>query len=707
MSSAATTTARSSRVASLGLLFPVLLCGSVLVIMVPLPAALLDLLLAANITVSVLVLLATISVRRPLEFSVFPSILLMATLSRLVLNVASTRLILSRGALDGEMAGGGVIRAFGEFVAGGQVLIGLVIFAIIIAIQFLVITKGATRISEVAARFALDGMSGRQSSIDADLNAGAITPQEAKERRAELAQYADFYGAMDGASKFVRGDAIAGLMITFINILGGLAIGVFQYGMDLRQACEVFTKLTIGDGLVTQVPAFLISLAAGLIVTRGSAASHLSDDVIGQVFRHPQALGVAACFLIGLTFTGLPVLPLLGLASLCGVFAWTLSKNEKVIPVATPAVKQSKSGSESRFDEQLTIHPLELELGFGLVSLVNNGQGGDLLDRINRLRQKLVQELGLILPSVHVRDNLRLKQFQYRIKLRDVPIADGEAYPERCMAVDAGDTTGEVQGIRGFDPAFQHPAVWIERTDREQAVEFGYRVVEPSQVLIAHLTDIIRRHSDELLSQQQVHELLQRLKAHSPRVVDDVVPSLLTVSQVHQVLINLLREQVSIRPLELILETLATHAGQSQDVSLLTELVRCGLRRNICQQYRDAKNVLRVVTLEPDLEDWLLASLGRSERGRSDDAHSLRLAPPVVDALIQTFDAELAHLTSAGYFPVILCSSPLRPGLRQLLTPVLPAVACLSLNEMTADTRVQILGRVSHHVVQGAAYAIP
>jgi flagellar biosynthesis protein FlhA len=705
MSSAATTTARSVRAAGLELLFPILLCASVLVIVAPLPAMLLDLLLAANITVSVLILLATMTVRRPLEFSVFPAILLATTLVRLVLNVASTRLILSRGAFEGELAAGGVIRAFGDFVAGGQVLIGLVIFAIIVAIQFLVITKGATRISEVAARFALDGMAGRQTSIDADLNAGAITPQEARAKREELAQYADFYGAMDGASKFVRGDAIAGLLITLINIVGGLAIGVLQYGMDIGQAYEVFTKLTIGDGLVTQVPAFLVSLAAGLIVTRGSTDSQLSTDVVTQLFRQPETLGIAACFLVGLSFTGLPAVPLLGLATLCGVLAWSNSGKQNTTQPSIAPTTAEKSHTDTKFDEQLTIHPLELELGFGLIRLVNSSQGGDLLDRVNRLRQKLVQEQGLILPSVHIRDNMRLKQFQYRIKLRDVPVAQGEAFPDRCLAVDTGDTTGTLPGIRGIDPAFGHPGIWIDPSDREQALQFGYRIVEATPVLIAHLNETIRRHGDELLSQQQVHELLQRLKAHSPRVVEDVVPNLLTVSQVHQVLMNLLREHVSIRPLETILETLAAHASKIQDSTLLTEFVRVGLRRNICQQYRDTKNVLRSVTLDPRLEDWLLADLKQTDKSPAHLKTSLRLAPPIADALTQTLDTELAALIAAGHHPVILCSSPLRPGLRQLLAPLLPSVVCLSLNEITADTRVQIQGRVSLDVVQDAAFA--
>lgn len=694
MPPAASTTARSSTTASLGLLFPVLLCASVLVIIVPLPAMLLDLLLTANITAAVLILLTTIYVRRPLEFSVFPAILLATTLSRLVLNVASTRLVLSRGAFDGELAAGGVIRAFGDFVAGGQIVIGLIVFGIILAIQFLVITKGATRISEVAARFALDGMPGRQMAIDADLNAGLITLEQARARRAEVGQQADFYGAMDGASKFVRGDAIAGLLITIINIAGGLFIGVFQHGMPIGQAAEVFTKLTIGDGLVSQIPAFLIALAAGLIVTRSSHDSDLPQDVVSQLFRHPEALAVSGCFLFGLSFTGLPPVPLLFLAAVCGVLAWSLrqSKSNDQTSSQPPA---PITRTEPRFEEQLTVHPLELEIGYGLIRLTDVAHGGDLLERLNRVRQKLAQELGMILPSVRITDNLRLKPHQYRIKLHGVPLANGEAHAERCLAINTDSSTTELPGIRGFDPAFQRPAVWIEPADREHAVQLGYHVVEAAPVLVTHLTEIIRRHSDELLSQQQVHQLLERLKKQSPKVVEDLIPGAMRVAQLHQVLINLLRERVPIRNLETILETLANIAGRTLDIDRLTESVRQGLRRTICQQYRDSQGVLRVVALEPELEDLLLAQLVSQEQGST-----FRLPPHTIEALIQALDMELSLLSLPGYPPVVLCSPPLRAGLRQLIASACPTTAVLSLSEITPDTRIELHGRVYLHAVQ-------
>lgn len=688
MPPAASTIARRSTTASLGILFPVLLCASVLVIIVPLPAILLDLLLAANITASVMILLTTIYVRRPLDFSVFPAMLLATTLFRLVLNVASTRLVLSRGPIDGELAAGGVIRAFGDFVAGGQVMIGLIMFAIIVAIQFLVITKGATRISEVAARFALDGMPGRQMAIDADLNAGLITLELARARREEVGLQADFYGAMDGASKFVRGDAIAGLLITAINIAGGLFVGIFQHGMPIEQALEVFTKLTIGDGLVSQIPAFLISLAAGLIVTRSSHDSDLPQDSVSQLLRYPEALAVSACFLFGLSFTGLPPIPLLFLATICAVLAWSINRSKAAenIDVGTPT---PPGRAEVKFDEQLTVYPLELEIGYGLIRLTDPTQGGDLLERLNRVRQKLATELGMILPSVRISDNLRLKPHQYRIKLQGVPIANGEAYADRCLAINLDSVNADLPGIRGTDPGFQRPAIWIEAADREQAIQLGFQVVEPAPVVVTHLTEVIRRHCDELLSQQQVHQLLERLKKTSPKLVDELIPNVLKVTQLHQVLINLLRERVSIRNLETILETLATAVGRTQDIALLTESARFGLRRMLCQQYRDGQGVLRVIALEPELEDLLQEHLVRQE-----SQFTFRLPPQAIEALIHAIDIEVTQLAGLGYSPVILSSPPLRAALRQLIAATCPHVAVMSLSEVMPDTRVELQGRV-------------
>ncbi|HVW01226.1 MAG TPA: flagellar biosynthesis protein FlhA [Planctomycetaceae bacterium] len=686
-----------------GLIFPVLVVASVLVLIAPLPPVLLDLLLSGNITVAVIILLTTIYITKPMEFSVFPAVLLGTTLARLVLNVASTRLILSHGAQDGMQAAGGVIAAFGEFVAGGQIAIGLIIFGILVAIQFLVITKGATRISEVAARFALDGMPGKQMAIDADLNAGIINAEQAKARREDVSQQADFYGAMDGASKFVRGDAIAGIVITFINVIGGIYIGMVNNGMELAQATEVFTKLTIGDGLVSQVPAFLISLASGLIVTRTSVDSNLPRDIVGQLFHHPEALGVSACFLLGLAFTGLPMLPLIGLASGCAALSYSVGQARKKRQVAAKKEEQKQQQQQTtkpapKPEDNLAIDPMELELGYGLIRLADAASGGDLLDRVTRIRHKIAQELGIILPKVRIRDNIRLEQRQYQIKIHDVPVAWGDAYPEGLLAIDTGATTGQLMGIRTTEPAFGRPAVWIEAGQRERAELLGFSVVEPSAVIVTHLTEIVRRHSDELLSRQQVHQLLDRLRETSPKVVEELIPDMLKVSHVHQVLNNLLRERVPIRNLEVILETLGQYADRTKDLGILTEYVRHGLSRAICQQYRDKKRVLHSVTLDPALEDLLAAGIEYTDRGML-----VKLSPQTAEAVTRGLTASLERLTSLGHPPVVLCSPQIRAGLKQITASSLPTLAVISLNEITRDTEVESVAQVSPDVVRGGA----
>lgn len=692
MAGAAHPAARTVNLINQGLLFPVLMCAAVLVIIAPLPPLLLDLLLAANIALSVIILLTTIYIHRPLEFSVFPAVLLATTLARLVLSVASTRLILSHGAEDGEAAAGGVIQAFGNFVAGGQVAIGVIIFLIIIAIQFLVITKGATRISEVAARFALDGMPGKQMAIDADLNAGIIDANQAKQRREEVAQQADFYGAMDGASKFVRGDAIAGIVITLINIAGGIYIGMFNHGMPLMRAVEVFTKLTIGDGLVSQVPAFLVSLAAGLIVTRASTESDLPQDVVRQMFHHPEALGVSACFLFGLALTGLPMIPLFTLGAGCATLAWISSgkKKQQAHVAAAQEQQQAQVKPPAKPEDSLAIDPMELELGFGLIRLADPSAGGDLLDRVTRVRQKIAQEMGLILPKVRIRDNIRLSQRQYQIKIHDVPVAWGEIYPDGLLAIDTGNISGTVLGVNTKEPAFGRPAVWIEASQRERAELMGYSVVEAAPVIVTHLTEVVRKHSDELLSRQQVHQLLEHLKQSSPKVIEELIPDLLKVAQVHQILINLLRERVPIRNLETILETLTHYADRTKDLGILTEYVRHGLSRMICQQYRDQNRVLRAVTLDPALEDLLAAGMEYTERGLV-----IKLSPQVAEATTRALSKELEKVTKLGYPPLVLCSPGIRAGLKQITSSAIEKLAVLSLNEVTRDTDVEALGQVT------------
>ena len=696
MPSAASDTLRGFWSRYRGLIVPALMATSILVIVVPLPAALLDLLLSGNITISVVILLTTMYVSRPLEFSVFPSLLLGTTLARLVLNVASTRLILTRGGLDGTGAAGGVIQAFGEFVAGGQVAVGLIIFVILIAIQFLVITKGATRISEVAARFALDGMPGKQMAIDADLQAGLLNAETARKRREEVAQQADFYGSMDGASKFVRGDAIASIVITLINIVGGMYIGMVEQGMPFREAVLVFTKLTIGDGLVTQVPAFLISLAAGLLVTRTSVDSDLPGDIIGQIFIRPEALGVAAVFLGALSLTGLPRLPLIALGGGLSTAAVILSRSKR----ATAAMKQEQSAKKPQEkpapkpEDNLFVDPMELELGFGLIRLADAAAGGDLLDRVTRVRHKIAQELGMILPKVRIRDNIRLDQRQYQIKIQDVPVAWGTIFPDGLLAIDSGTTSGKLPGVATTEPAFGRPAFWIETQQRERAELLGYNVVEPSAVIVTHLTEVVRRHSDELLSRQQVHQLIENLKQHSPKVVEELIPEVLKAHHVHQVLSNLLRERVPIRNLETILETLGDYADRTKDLGLLTEFVRHSLSRTICQQYRDKERVLRVVTLDPGLEDIISAGVEYGERGMT-----IKLSPQVAEAVTKGIAAELEHLTGPGFPPVVLTTPQIRAALRQITSAALPDLIVMSLNEVTRDTHVESAGQVGIEIL--------
>ena len=684
---------------SRGLIFPVLIVTSVLVIVVPLPPLLMDMLLACNVTAAVVILLTTIYVAKPLEFSVFPALLLGTTLARLVLNVASTRLILTRGGSHGTRAAGGVIEAFGQFVSGENVVIGLIIFVILVAIQFLVITKGATRISEVAARFALDGMPGKQMAIDADLNAGLISQEEAKARRREITEQADFYGAMDGASKFVRGDAVASIVITLINIAGGLYVGMVENGMRFANAVEVFTTLTIGDGLVTQVPAFLISLAAGLIVTRTSSDSNLPRDVVAQLFRHHEALFLASGFLVCLSLTGLPAGPMLALGVGCAVLGVALQRanRRRAAARARTEAEQTQKPPDRRPEDNLLIDPMELELGVGLIRLADPASGGDLLERVTRIRHKIAQELGLILPKVRIRDNIRLGHRQYQIKIRDVAVAGGEVYLDGYLAIDTGTVSGEVPGIETTEPAFGRPARWIEEQHKQRAELMGYNVVEPSAVVITHLTEIVREYSHELLTRQQVHELLDNLKQTSPKVVEELIPDLLKTSQVHQVLNNLLRERVPIRDLEIILETLGDYAERTKDLGILTEYVRNALARTICRQYRDNDRVLRVITLDPAVEDVLAAGFDYGERGLI-----VKLSPQIAEAVTRALAERLEDMVTAGYPPVVLCSPQVRAGLKQITAAALPKLAVISLNEVTRDTEVESMGQLGIEALQGA-----
>ena len=674
------------------LVLPVGIIASVLVILLPLPAELMDVLLACNIAIAVIMLLTTVYVRTPLEFSVFPSLLLATTLLRLVLNVATTRLILTRAARDGLLAAGGVIKTFGEFVAGDQIVVGLIIFCIIVLIQFVVITKGATRISEVAARFALDGMPGRQMAIDADLNAGVIDEHEAQRRRADITRQADFFGAMDGASKFVRGDAIAGIAITLINIVGGLIIGVVQYKMELGTAASLFTKLSIGDGLVTQVPAFLISLAAGLLVTRSSYDTNLPAEFVRQLFSRPQALAVAGAFLGTLMFTSLPRLPLLVIGGGCLGMAFTISRKSRRVQQSTDAKQKAEAAkpADERAEDFLAVDPMELEIGVGLIRLADPKRGGDLLERIQRLRSHVASDIGIILPKVRIRDNMRLEQNQYRIKIADMPVAEGTVYPNMFLAMDSGMTTGKMAGMPTKDPAFGTPAVWIEGNARDRAEVQGYTVVEPGSVLATHLTEVVRRNADEILTRDAAKHLIDELKKTSPTVVEELIPNALKLAEVQQILQMLLREAVPIRQLSAILETLGDYASRTKDPILLTEYVRHRLARTLCTKYRNAENRLFVVTLDPTLEDRIRAGFEHNEHGLF-----VRLSPPAIEAICRAIAAELGRLTSANRPPIVLASPQIRAALKQITSGHLPQLVVLSYNEITRDTKIESVAMVA------------
>jgi flagellar biosynthesis protein FlhA len=674
-----------------GVVLPVTIIGAILVFIVPVPPGVLDLLQAANITLAVLVLLTTLAIRSPTDFSAFPTILLTTTLTRLVLNVATTRLVLTHGH-ESVNAAGGVVRAFGEFVAGEQVLVGAILFAILVVIQFVVITRGATRISEVAARFMLDGLPGRQMAIDADLHAGLIDQHEAHRRREAVYRQADFFGAMDGAGKFVRGDAVAGVIITLVNIGAGLFLGIVNHGMGLAEAVDVFTKLTIGDGLVSQVPAFLISLSAGLIVTRSSEETDLGSDVIGQLLGRPLVLGSAAVFLGLLALTPLPKLPLLTLAGALGVGSFVLATRQpgESERVEEPADVQPASEPHSdRMEDLLHVDPLELEIGYRLIGLADPTRGGDLLDRLRAVRQRVARDLGLIVPQVRIRDEIGLGPFDYRLKIRGAVVGQGLAYAGRLLAVPPAGLGAGTEGRDGVDPVTGQAAVWIHADGREVAAAAGCRILEASAVVAGHFGEIVLGHADELMTRDQVGRFLDRARATSPALVDEVVPGLLRAGEVQQVLQGLLRERVSVRDQETILETLAVHAARTKEIDVLIERVRRGLARRITQQYLNADGRLRVATLSRGL-DVRLGMIG----GLDDTRPAAALGAEVARNLVRAVAGAVAPLIEGGHPPIVLCSAEARPVLKDLTRVDLPRLVVLSQREIPRDTPVETLGTV-------------
>lgn len=704
-----------------GLFVPIGFALLVVVIVVPLPPFLLDILLAANIALSIIVLMTTMYTKEPLEFSVFPSLLLGTTLMRLVLNIASTRLILTADAGGPEQAvgvAGQVISAFGSFVAGGSLVVGVIIFLILVVIQFVVITKGATRISEVAARFTLDAMPGKQMAIDADLNAGMINEQQARERRQRIAQEADFFGAMDGASKFVRGDAIAGLIITVINILGGFIIGWMVKEWPASQTGRVFTILTIGDGLAAQVPAFIISIAAALIVTRSGSRTDLGSEMTGQIGSNPTALYITSGFVTLLAFTPLPAAPLLALGGLLATIAFFLQRDTRNKAEAeSHAAAQAAAGpAVPPVEELLKVDTMELEVGYGLVGLVDAKQGGDLLDRIAAIRRQLAAEIGMVLPPVRIRDNMTLQPTQYRIKIRGSPVAEGEIRPGLMLAMDSGIASGPIQGEPTREPAFGLNAWWIHQNLRTRAESLNYTVVDATSVLTTHLSEVVRTYADELLTREEVGNLLSQLKQRAPKLVEDVVPKVVSPGELQKVLQSLLRERVPIRDLETIIETLSDWAGKTKDLDVLTEYVRNALRRTICQQYsvpvdpsgvsgapgggggrgpgdapgRRASQRIVCVTLDPAFEDVISGYIDRSPAGTA-----LTMPAGTANAVARRIIEALQPVLNGGHQPVVIASPQVRAQVRQILESHLPNAAVLGYNEIVPGVMVESLGLVT------------
>jgi len=692
------------------LLVPVAFISLVAVIVIPMSPWVMDMLIASNIALAAIILLTTIYVESPLDFSVFPSLLLGTTLYRLVLNIASTRMILSADASDPDNAtavAGQVIETFSSFVAGNLLVVGLILFLILIIVQFVVITKGATRISEVAARFTLDGMPGKQMAIDADLNAGIINEQQAKERREQIAHEADFYGAMDGAAKFVRGDAIAGIIITIVNILGGFAVGVLEKGWTVTEALEVFTRLTIGDGLVSQLPAFIISVAAGLIVTRSSSRSDLGSELTKQLTGRWVALAITSGFLAAMALTGLPVLPMLLLALVVAAMAYMVRKNE----VEAATQQQQEAASEPAQSEPppvekvMTVDTLELEVGYALVRLVDAGQGGDLLDRITAIRRQLAVEMGLVMPPVRIRDNMQLSPNTYHIKIRGNAVANGEVFPGQFLAMDSGLASSGLEGRVVREPAFGLEAVWIDEGQKQRAEGLNYTVVDATSVLATHLTEVVKNHAWELLTREETNNLITALKDKAPKLTDEVLSGdgpLVKAADLQKVLQNLLRERVPIRDLETIVETLGDWAPRTKDMDVLTEYVRNGLRRTICNQYVEqgtpegpdddpsrATPKLYCVSLDPAVEDQINAYIDRSG-----DGTTMSMPPVVANRFIAAVLAELQKLIQAGHQPVLLASPQVRSQVRKLIEPHLGNAAVLGYNEVSKGVDVESLGLV-------------
>lgn len=665
---------------------PIIVVGIVLAFILPIPGFVLDVLLAINIILSVIILLNTVYLREPLQLSIFPSLLVITTMYRLALNVRASRLILG----DGEA--GKVIEGFGRFVGGNDLVVGFIMFALIMIVNFLVITRGSERVAEVAARFTLDAMPGKQMAIDADLNSGLINDTEAKERRRKVQREADFYGAMDGASKFVKNDAIAGIIITVLNIIGGLIMGMVSRGDTLQEALETYTILTIGDGLVSQIPALMISSATSFIVTRAASDSDMSQDLIKQIFSNPKVLIIASGLSFILAFF-LPTIPFLLLAVILAFLAYSVSKQQKAVLKREEVNVEESEVEEIRKPENvvslLQIDPIELEFGYGVIPLADVNQGGDLLDRVVMIRRQLALELGMIVPIIRLRDNIQLAPNEYQIKIKGVEVARGELMLDNYLAMNPGLVEEELDGIKTTEPAFGLPAIWVTEGQRDKAEMLGYTVVDSPSIIATHLTEIIKKHANELTGRQEVQVLIDNIKQNYPVIVDELIPKLMTVGEVQKVLANLLKEGISIRDMVTILETLADYAPATHDTDMLTEYVRQAMGRAISKKFfTDAKS--SVITLDPKLEQIILDSLQKSETGSY-----LTLEPSVANTILGSLSRQVQKLVQLGQQPIVLASPVVRLYFKKLADQSIPGIVVLSYNELDPGLEIQSIGVVS------------
>lgn len=663
----------------------------VVMMVIPLPPLLLDVLILINISLAMTILLVAMNTKEALQFSIFPTLLLLTTLFRLGLNVSTTRSILT------NQTGGEVIETFGSFVVGGSAIIGILVFLILVIIQFLVITKGSERVAEVAARFTLDSMPGKQMSIDADLGAGMISDLEAKNRREKVGQEADFYGAMDGASKFVKGDAIAGIIITIINIIGGLLIGVMVHGMSVGESANLFTLLSIGDGLVSQIPALLISTAMGIVVTRAVSDGNLGSDITKQLFAYPKMMYVVAGTLMLIAFLT-PINPLL-ILPVAGVIAFAAYRMQKTLNAEEKSEKEAVSGDGKEIDamkspesviDLLHVDAIEFEFGYGLIPIADKNQGGDLLDRVIMIRRQLAMELGIVVPVIRIRDNIQLRPNEYIIKIKGNRVAAGEIMLDHYLAMSPGIDDDSIEGIETIEPAFGMPALWVNDSMKEDAEMAGYAIVDPPSVVSTHLTEVIKRHAHELIGRQEVKSLIENMREASPAVVEELIPNLMTIGEVQKVLMKLLKEKVSIRNLLIILETLADYSSQTKDTDVLTEYVRRSLSRQITLQYAPQNEALKVITAGASVEKKFAESVHRSDQG-----NYLSIDPETSQLIFQKISEQAVQLQQTGVQPILLTSPAIRIYMRQFIEGFAPELPVLSYNELEPNIEIQSVGVVN------------